>query len=129
MAVLFHNGNVTRHDSFGTTLYKLEYFLLGGRVHVIKEYASNPSSLATVLDIEVVITPRRSIRGLLMWSRVYKDMNRTPKSCMPQDRTSEILTTSQCLQGWVPHCFPDCPEPGWCSITWKVFPCHLQEKL
>lgn len=60
MAMPFHNGNVTRHNSFGTTLHKLEYFLLGGRVYVIKEYASNPSSLTTVLDKEVVITPRRS---------------------------------------------------------------------
>lgn len=126
MAVLFHNGNVTRHDSFGTALYKLEYFLLGGRVHIIKEYASNPSSLTTVLDIKVIITPRRNIRCLLTWSRVFKDMNRTTKSCMLQDRTREILTTGQFLQGWVPHCFPNCPEPGWCSITGKALPCHLQ---
>ena len=66
MAVLLHNGNVRRHNSFGTALYKLEYFLLGRRVHVIKEYASNPSSLTTVLDMEVVITPRWGSRQLLI---------------------------------------------------------------
>lgn len=76
----FHNGNITRNNSFGTTLHKLEYFLLGGRVHIVKEYASNPSSLATVLDIEVVITPRSSSRLLLISSTTFKEMNRTPNS-------------------------------------------------
>jgi len=70
--VPFHNGNVTRHNSFGTTLHKLEYFLLGGRVHIVKEYASNPSALTTVLDIEVVIAPRKSSRQLLVCSTILK---------------------------------------------------------
>lgn len=91
----FHNGNVTRHNSFGTTLHKLEYFLLGRRVHVIKEYASNPSSLTTVLDIEVVIAPRRGSRQLLICSTIFKETNRTLKSYTAQEGTSEILMRSQ----------------------------------
>lgn len=120
MAVPFHNGNVTRHNSFGTTLHKLEYFLLGGRVHIVKEYAPNPSSLATVLDIEVVIAPRSSSRWLLIWSTIFKEMNRTPNSYMAQDGTSEILMRSPFLQCWVPHCFTDCWEPGWYTTIWKA---------
>lgn len=104
----FHNGNVTRHNSFGTTLHKLEYLLLGGRVHVVKEYASNPSSLTTVLDIEVVITPTRGSRQLLIWATIFKEMSRTPNSYVAQDGTSEILMKSQFLQCRVPHCFTDC---------------------
>lgn len=107
MAVLLHNGNVTRHNGFGTALHKLKNFLLGRRVQIIEEYASNPSSLTTVLDKEVVITPERGSRQLI-WPTILKETNTTPNSYTAQDGTGEIATKSQFLQCWLHHCFTAC---------------------
>lgn len=126
--MLFHNGNITRHNSFGTALHKLEYFLLGGRVHVIKEYASNPPSLTTVFDKEVVITPRSSSRGLLTQATILKQMSRTPSSYMAQQSASKTLMTSQSLQCQAYCCFTDCHQPGWSSTLWKALPPSLMAK-
>lgn len=53
-----YNGQVTGHYSAGTALDKVEHLLLTRGVQVIKEDPSYSSSLSSVADVEVSVTPK-----------------------------------------------------------------------
>lgn len=52
-----HDGQVTRHHGASAALDEVEYLLLTRGVQVIEEDPSYTSSLSSVPDVEVSVTP------------------------------------------------------------------------
>lgn len=67
--VFVYDGQVTGHHSAGAALDKAECLLLSRGVQVIKEDPSYTTSLSSVPDIEVPVTPRNEKKCLIKSNR------------------------------------------------------------
>lgn len=55
--MFIYNGQIARYHCASTAFDKVEHLLLIRGVQVIKEDSSNTSSLSSMTDIEVSVTP------------------------------------------------------------------------
>lgn len=58
--VFVHYGQVAGHHRAGAALDETESLLLTGAVEIVEEDPANASSLSSVADVEVSVTPERT---------------------------------------------------------------------